>query len=91
MFTNFDASAAAYALPLLKALRDANINAEMYPDAAKLKKQLDYADRKHIAFVVLVGSDEMASNTLTVKHMQSGQQYKVERDALAQRLLAMLE
>lgn len=90
MFSNFDSAAAAYALPLLKTLRDEGLNAEMYPDAAKLKKQLDYADRKQIPMVVLVGSDEMQSGELTLKNMQSGEQHKVPKELLATRIKTLL-
>ena len=77
LITNFDAQAEAYSLPLLRQLRQAGISAELYPDAAKLKKQLDYADRKGIPFVILVGSDEMQTGLLTLKNMQTGEQQKL--------------
>ena len=81
LFTNFDAQAETYSLPLLRQLRQAGISAELYPDAAKLKKQLDYADRKGIPFVVLVGSDEMQTGLLTLKNMQTGEQQKLSFEA----------
>jgi histidyl-tRNA synthetase len=74
MLTNFDAAAARYGLGVLRQLRAAGLNAEMYPDAVKLKKQLDYADRKRIPFVVLIGSEEMSTGRLTLKNMQTGEQ-----------------
>ncbi len=74
MFTNFDAEAGLYALPLLRKVRGAGIHAEMYPDAGKLKKQLDYANQKNIPYVVLIGSEEMQTGKLTLKNMQSGEQ-----------------
>jgi histidyl-tRNA synthetase len=46
----------------------------MYPDSVKLKKQLDYADRKNIPFVILIGSQEMESGELTLKNMKTGEQ-----------------
>ena len=68
-----------YSLPLLTQLRDAGINAEMYPDAnAKIKKQMSYASAKKTPYVVLVGNDEMKSGKLTVKNMQSGEQQKID-------------
>lgn len=78
LFTNFDTQSEAYSLPLLRQLRQAGISAELYPDAAKLKKQLDYADRKGIPFVILVGSDEMERGLLTLKNMQTGQQHMLD-------------
>ncbi|GAB3171260.1 histidine--tRNA ligase [Telluribacter humicola] len=74
MLTNFDAQAANYGLGVLYRLRQAGLNAEMYPDSVKLKKQLDYADRKQIPFVILIGSEEMASGRLTLKNMRTGEQ-----------------
>ena len=57
-----------------KALRDFGINSEIYPTAAKIKKQMNYADKKNIQYVVLVGEDEMLSGNLTVKNMRNGTQ-----------------
>jgi len=73
----FDAAGEAYALPLLQQLRNANLNAELYPAGAKIKKQLDYANNKHIPYVVVIGSDEMESGLLTFKSMETGEQQKL--------------
>ena len=89
LFTNFDTQSEAYSLPLLRQLRQAGISAELYPDAAKLKKQLDYADRKGIPFVILIGSDEMQTGLLTLKNMQTGEQQKLNFEACAN-LLAII-
>ncbi|REA64113.1 histidine--tRNA ligase [Dyadobacter luteus] len=78
MISNFDKDAFEYGLTILPKLRQAGINAEMYPDSVKLKKQLDYADRKNIPFVILVGSDEIESGKLTLKNMITGEQQKLE-------------
>ena len=61
-------------MKLLKQLRDAGINAEIYPTPAKIKKQMNYADKKGVQYVVLVGEDEMVSGNLTVKNMSEGTQ-----------------
>jgi histidyl-tRNA synthetase len=82
LFSNFDEQAMLYTLPLLKQLREQGVNSEVYPEAGKLKKQLDYANSKGIPFVVLVGSDEMASGKLSLKNMQSGTQQQVSIDEL---------
>jgi histidyl-tRNA synthetase len=74
MLTSFDAEAARYGLKVLNHLRQSGINTEMYPDSVKLKKQLDYADRKNIPFVILIGSQEMESGELTLKNMKTGEQ-----------------
>lgn len=77
LISNFDATAEAYALPILQRLRQAGIAAELYPSSAKLKKQMSYADAKNIPFVVLIGSEEMESGQLTLKDMKSGDQRKL--------------
>jgi histidyl-tRNA synthetase len=74
LFINFGEKEQDYCLPLLFQLRDAGVNAEIYPDAAKMKKQMTFANNKNIKYVVLVGSDEMESGKLTVKNMESGEQ-----------------
>ncbi|MCW8968682.1 MAG: histidine--tRNA ligase, partial [Flavobacteriales bacterium] len=75
LFVNFGEKEQDYCLPLLFQLRDKDINAEIYPEAAKLKKQMTFANNKNINYVVLVGSDEMASGKLTVKNMKTGEQH----------------
>jgi histidyl-tRNA synthetase len=67
LISNFDEVAEMYALPILQQLRTANISAELYPAAAKLKKQMSYADAKKIPYVILIGDDEMNSGLLTFK------------------------
>jgi len=74
LFINFGETEQDYCLPLLFKLRDANINSEIYPSAAKMKKQMTFANNKGIKYVVLVGSNEMESGKLTVKNMESGEQ-----------------
>ena len=74
MFVNFGEQEAAYCMKLLKRLRDFGVNAEIYPTTAKIKKQMNYADKKNINYVVLVGEDEMTSGNLTVKNMYEGTQ-----------------
>lgn len=74
LFINFGEKEQDYCLPLLFQLRDAGINAEIYPDAAKMKKQMKFANDKTIKYVVMVGSQEMESGKLTVKNMESGEQ-----------------
>ena len=74
LISNFDETSEAFALPILSQLRAAGIAAELYPQAAKLKKQLGYADSKRIPYVILIGSEEMASGLLSLKNMKSGEQ-----------------
>jgi len=77
LFINFGDKEAAYCLNLLYQLRAAGIRTELYPDAAKMKKQMKYANDKQIPFVVMVGEDEMNSGQLTLKNMGSGEQSKI--------------
>jgi histidyl-tRNA synthetase len=86
LISNFDQEAETFALPLLQQLRQAQIAAELYPAAAKLKKQMSYADAKNIPYVILIGSDEMQSGLLTLKDMQSGDQEKLSIAGIIERL-----
>jgi histidyl-tRNA synthetase len=73
----FDEASLSYALPVLNKLREASINAEIYPETSKMKKQLGYADSKNIPYVVLIGTDEMESGQLTLKDMLKGEQLRL--------------
>ena len=88
LISNFDTAAESYALPFLQQLREAGISAELYPSAAKLKKQMSYADDKAIPYVVLIGSDEIESGILTLKNMHTGVQEKLSKDAIVDLLKA---
>ena len=77
LLSNFDATSEKYGLGILAKLRAAGIKAELYPDSVKLKKQMMYANKKQIPFVVLIGEEEMQSGLLTLKNMGSGEQIKV--------------
>jgi len=77
LFVNFGEQEADYCLKALRDLRKAGINSELYPDPAKMKKQMNYANKKGIPYVVLVGEDEMNSGLLTVKNMDDGSQSNV--------------
>jgi histidyl-tRNA synthetase len=74
MFVNFGVEEASYCMKALNELRKNNIKSELYPDAAKMKKQMNYANRREIPFVVIVGSNEIENNNYTVKNMQNGEQ-----------------
>lgn len=82
LFINFGDKEALFSLKAIKALRENGINAELYPEAAKMKKQMNHANRRNIPFVVLVGEQEMNSNTYTLKNMVSGEQKTVFLDEL---------
>ena len=86
LFVNFGEKEEAFCLPLLKNLRAAGINAEIYPEAAKMKKQMTYADKKNIPYVALVGENEIANNMVTLKNMLTGEQESVAITELAEKL-----
>lgn len=74
LFVNFGLKEEQYCSSLLKEIRNAGFAAEIYPDPVKLKKQLDYANRKEIPFVILAGENEIKSGSITVKVMETGEQ-----------------
>ncbi|MGR6086852.1 MAG: histidine--tRNA ligase [Arcticibacter sp.] len=77
LFVNFGEAESAYCVKAARKLRESGINTEVYPDPVKMKKQMGYADDKQIAFVVLAGSEEIASGILTLRNMVSGEQQKL--------------
>lgn len=82
LFANFGEAEARYCLGLLQRLRNNGINAELYPDAAKMKKQLAYADARKIPYVALVGTEEMKNGQVTLKDMQKGEQSTITFEEL---------
>lgn len=86
MFVNFGEKEATYLLPVMARVRAAGIRAELYPEAAKMKKQMGYADAKRIPFVALVGENEMAEGKINLKNMQSGEQESVGMDELIEKI-----
>jgi histidyl-tRNA synthetase len=82
LFINFGETEALACMKAIKVLRSKNINVELYPDDAKMKKQLNYANKRQIPYVILVGETEMKSNTFTIKDMQSGEQKNVSLESL---------
>jgi len=82
LFVNFGEDEAAYVLPVLAKVRAAGIRAEIYPDSAKMKKQMGYANNKAIPFVAIVGENEMNEGKLTLKNMTTGEQSLVTPDEL---------
>ena len=74
LFINFGEKETAYCLPFVAQARAAGIRTEIFPDAAKMKKQMSYANAKAIPFVALAGENEMAEGKLTLKNMESGEQ-----------------
>ncbi|MDE6836152.1 MAG: histidine--tRNA ligase, partial [Muribaculaceae bacterium] len=77
IFTNFGDKEALQSMKYIKTLRESDIPAELYPDQAKMKKQMSYADAEKIPFVAIVGESELAENTIMLKNMSEGTQEKV--------------
>lgn len=86
MFTNFGDTEASLSLRYILRLRKAGISAEIYPEAAKMKKQMGYADTKRIPYVAIVGESEIAEGVITLKEMISGTQEKLTIDQIVEKL-----
>jgi histidyl-tRNA synthetase len=82
---NFGNEEALYCMKLANELRALGVKSEVYPDDTKLKKQMAYANKKQIAYVVLIGSNEMTSGRFTLKDMQSGEQLEMGRIELLEK------
>lgn len=74
LFANMDASVLPYLIPIAKQLRDKGVACEIYPDAGKLKKQFDFADKKGIPFISINGSDEASAGQVNLKNLATGEQ-----------------
>lgn len=82
LFINFGEAETAYCLPAVAEARAAGICTEMYPDSSKMKKQMSYANAKHIPFVALAGENEMKEGKFTLKNMETGEQVLVSAEEL---------
>ena len=86
LFINFGEKETAYCLPVVAKVRQSGIRAELFPDTAKMKKQMAYANAKQIPFVVLAGDNEIAEGKLTLKNMATGEQMLVTTEELIERI-----
>lgn len=86
LFINFGDKEEAYCLPIVAKLRAQGFNVEIFPDQVKMKKQMNYANAKQIPYVVMVGSNEMENQTLSVKDMEEGSQNNMSFEEFAQLL-----
>ena len=86
MFVNLGIEEQMASLAIMRELRDAGIAAEIYPEAAKMKKQMEYANRRAIPYVVIIGGNELEQKMATVKNMRTGEQKSVSFDAVAEEL-----
>jgi histidyl-tRNA synthetase len=76
MVVNFGDKELDYNLKILDVIHKLGISAEIYPEPAKMKKQMAYADSKKITYVLIAGEDEITNNQVTIKNMQTGEQVK---------------
>ena len=86
LFVNLGEAEQMASMQIIRTLRDTGIAAEIYPEAAKMKKQMEYANRRAIPYVVIIGSNELAERRATVKNMRTGEQQSVEFEAVADAL-----
>jgi histidyl-tRNA synthetase len=86
LFINFGKTEAQYCVSWLSRFRESGIKTELYPDAAKMKKQMSYADRNGIPYVILAGEDEVATGKLNLKKMSSGEQYLLTAEEIVSKL-----
>ncbi|MCH8535161.1 MAG: histidine--tRNA ligase, partial [Flavobacteriaceae bacterium] len=86
LFINFGASEAQYAMKAIRKLRNKNIASELYPDDAKMKKQMNYANKRGFPFVILAGESEMQAEQFTLKNMKTGEQQLVGFEELIKQL-----
>jgi histidyl-tRNA synthetase len=86
LICGFDEACLQFGLSILSRLRKESINSEIYPDAAKMKKQMSYADSKKIPYVIIIGSEEMQSGMLTFKNMLNGEQVRLTSDEIIARI-----
>ena len=88
LFINFGDKETAYSLPILASLREHGIRCEIYPDASKMKKQMQYANQKGIPFVIMTGETEMAEGKVMLKNMQTGEQKLVSPEVIKESLIS---
>ena len=86
LFVNFGQQETNYILPILKKVRLSGIRAELYPDSAKMKKQMSYANAKAIPFVAIAGENEINEGKITLKNMETGKQEVIYPDELADKI-----
>lgn len=87
LFVNFGETEVLYILPIIAKLRAEGYACELYPDSAKMKKQMQYANDRQIPFVAIVGGDEIAQNKVLIKNMATGEQELVDKDAIAGKIV----
>ena len=82
LFANMGSDELKYLIPVVKSLREAGVSCEIYPEQTKLKKQFDYADKKFIPFLSIVGGNEVADGVINIKNLSTGTQQSFAKDDL---------
>lgn len=82
LFVNLGEQERMAAMRIMRTLRDSGVATEIYPEPAKMKKQMEYANRRSIPYVVIIGSNELQNGQATVKNMRTGEQSAVAFDAI---------
>jgi histidyl-tRNA synthetase len=80
LFANMGSEELKYLIPVVRSLREAGVSCEIYPEQTKLKKQFDYADKKAIPFLSIVGGNEVAEGVVNIKNLSSGEQKSFAKD-----------
>ena len=86
LFINLGDAEAEASMRIMGTLRDNGVAAEIYPEASKMKKQMEYANRRAIPYVVIIGSEELAEGIATIKDMRTGEQAKVRFEEVAEHI-----
>ena len=86
LFVNFGEREAAASAGIVKLLREHGVSAELYPDCAKMKKQMGYADSESIPYVAIIGESEIEEGTINLKDMVNGTQEKLSAEALVEKM-----
>lgn len=86
LFINFGDAETAYCMPIVAKLRQSDVATELFPDKVKMKKQMNYANAKHIPFVALAGETEMAAQKVTLKDMETGEQQLLSAEEVVAKL-----
>jgi histidyl-tRNA synthetase len=87
LFINYGEKEAFYAMKAIKELRNSGAKVELYPDNAKMAKQFQHADKRNIPFAVIVGDQEMVSNTFSLKNLSTGEQVSLDFEGLKKALI----
>jgi histidyl-tRNA synthetase len=84
LFANMGSEELKYLIPVVRTLREAGVPCEIYPEQSKLKKQFDYADKKAIPFLSIVGGNEVEAGVINIKNLSTGEQKSFDKDNMTE-------